>query len=292
MYILCGVIITEFFIELRQPWLNIVDALRAGNWMKDSALLAVDETLEFKSGKHRYKLDQPEQASAEKLGLRPRTRYPVIVVTVLKDTEIEIGDFPKIVAMFSVLHVQDSICSGETQVLYQYLKTSHDQVVCLQPLFVPQTEDEGQQQTEMTSATSQYSTQINTNNGEPMPEAQNVRENSDERNNITQRNNDNSSEEKTSECVVCQNNEVTIAILPCRHTCICDLCLEQLDKCPMCRGYIMSYFKVGQSSDIPSHHDRDNQGRLTSENRRRVRQPGESHWEYYNRRLNQFLGFE
>ncbi len=42
------------------------------------------------------------------------------------------------------------------------------------------------------------------------------------------------------ECVVCMTNKRTTAVLPCRHMCLCDLCVEdfrkQTNKCPICRS--------------------------------------------------------
>ena len=45
-------------------------------------------------------------------------------------------------------------------------------------------------------------------------------------------------------CVVCQYFPLSRALLPCRHTCICASCFSKLDRCPMCRGPITSYFCI------------------------------------------------
>ena len=92
-------------------------------------------------------------------------------------------------------------------------------------------------------------------------------------------------EELPTECVVCQNNAVTIAILPCRHTCVCDNCLEQLDKCPMCRGYIFSYFRISRRNSS-QHSSRRSSSEVLAETTH------ESRWESMNRRLNELLGFQ
>jgi hypothetical protein len=42
-------------------------------------------------------------------------------------------------------------------------------------------------------------------------------------------------------CVVCQEQQVTMILLPCRHACLCHSCSSQIfDKCPMCRSFVTS----------------------------------------------------
>ncbi|XP_060531740.1 cell growth regulator with RING finger domain protein 1-like [Cylas formicarius] len=45
-------------------------------------------------------------------------------------------------------------------------------------------------------------------------------------------------------CIVCQYFPLSRAILPCRHTCVCANCFSRLDRCPICRGSIKSYFCI------------------------------------------------
>ena len=48
-------------------------------------------------------------------------------------------------------------------------------------------------------------------------------------------------------CVVCQENPVTRAMLPCRHACTCRKCFVRLmDRCPMCRARVTSYILIGE----------------------------------------------
>ena len=48
-------------------------------------------------------------------------------------------------------------------------------------------------------------------------------------------------------CVVCQENSVTRAMLPCRHACACRRCFVRLmDRCPMCRAQVTSYILIGE----------------------------------------------
>eukprot|EP01080_Neovahlkampfia_damariscottae_P009339 gene9339-1426_t len=45
----------------------------------------------------------------------------------------------------------------------------------------------------------------------------------------------------SEECVVCLTNDREIALLPCRHNCICHTCFLHLDKCPICRQKIKAF---------------------------------------------------
>ena len=53
-------------------------------------------------------------------------------------------------------------------------------------------------------------------------------------------------EEETTEklCVVCISMAPTHAAVPCGHICVCDRCLQRVDKCPLCRTWCISYLRV------------------------------------------------
>ncbi len=51
-------------------------------------------------------------------------------------------------------------------------------------------------------------------------------------------------------CIICHVEQMSLVFLPCRHACVCDTCFLKLDKCPMCRSGIDSYFRLdGQIMD-------------------------------------------
>lgn len=86
-------------------------------------------------------------------------------------------------------------------------------------------------------------------------------------------------------CVVCQYFPLSRALLPCRHTCICASCFGKLDRCPMCRSPIKSYFCIRGEEYMPPEKEI---------NPCKQRQPthGSSHWLHdWNDRLTDFLGF-
>ena len=87
-----------------------------------------------------------------------------------------------------------------------------------------------------------------------------------------------------SSCIICQCDRVTVALLPCRHTCVCRDCLRRLDKCPMCRGIIESYFTI----DGATGGDTNYQPEVAVDDN-----PSNSPqwWVNLNQRVNDFLGF-
>ena len=88
-------------------------------------------------------------------------------------------------------------------------------------------------------------------------------------------------EEATNLCVVCQNAPVFYTVLQCRHACVCFTCIKLLDKCPMCRGFIDSYFRLDAVPDP-----------VISDSEEGVVGPRVPWWEALNNRLNHLLGFE
>ncbi|XP_047740773.1 uncharacterized protein LOC108679077 isoform X2 [Hyalella azteca] len=58
----------------------------------------------------------------------------------------------------------------------------------------------------------------------------------------------NISEPASDDCVVCQVESVSIALLPCCHVCVCWSCfshlMEQRQACPLCRQHVTAYFIV------------------------------------------------
>lgn len=52
-------------------------------------------------------------------------------------------------------------------------------------------------------------------------------------------------------CVICLENDITRALLPCRHTCVCEVCFDQINDCPLCRSTITSFIQMNKSYDLP-----------------------------------------
>lgn len=86
-------------------------------------------------------------------------------------------------------------------------------------------------------------------------------------------------------CVVCQYFPLSRALMPCRHTCVCASCFGKLDRCPMCRSPIQSYFCIRGEEYMPPEKE-------PNPYKHRRQQNGHSHWLHdWNDRLTDFLGF-
>lgn len=86
-------------------------------------------------------------------------------------------------------------------------------------------------------------------------------------------------------CVVCQYFPLSRALLPCRHTCICASCFGKLDRCPMCRSPIKSYFCIRSEEYMPPEKE-------INPCKQRQQSHGPTHWLHdWNDRLTDFLGF-
>lgn len=70
---------------------------------------------------------------------------------------------------------------------------------------------------------------------------------------------DETSPNNTAICVICQEEMVSIALLPCRHTCTCLECFTKITLCPLCRSYIRSYFVLKIEENPNNQTDQNNQ---------------------------------
>lgn len=107
-------------------------------------------------------------------------------------------------------------------------------------------------------------------------------------------------------CVVCHYFPLSRALLPCRHTCICAVCFceyplqsdcassnklhspfppftAKLERCPMCRSPITSYFCIRSEEYLPANFIESRSNKTKSHG---------AHWlDALNDRLTDFLGF-
>jgi hypothetical protein len=50
-------------------------------------------------------------------------------------------------------------------------------------------------------------------------------------------------ENNSDECCVCMERAASVILEPCRHKCLCSMCANQLQQCPICRAQIESFTK-------------------------------------------------
>ena len=51
------------------------------------------------------------------------------------------------------------------------------------------------------------------------------------------------------ECVICLEAPRNAVLLPCRHLCVCDDCLREIDSCPICRSPFARYITFQGAQD-------------------------------------------
>lgn len=57
------------------------------------------------------------------------------------------------------------------------------------------------------------------------------------------------SDGRERDCVICQNAAVNRVLLPCRHACVCDGCVSYFQHCPICRAFVLESFTLTQGLD-------------------------------------------
>ncbi|XP_043553623.1 cell growth regulator with RING finger domain protein 1 [Chiloscyllium plagiosum] len=162
----------------------------------------------------------PKYLTIKDFGSLPRTRYPLVALLTL--AEEEDWDIYEIVSMVTVIHVPDEKYRLTCRILYQYLLTAQGHIYDLKRLFVPV--DETSLPAQLPSETSLDKKLL-------------------EKFGTTEEELDSQSE-SSKDCVVCQNAPVNWVLLPCRHACLCDCCVNYFKQCPMCREFIAESFAL------------------------------------------------
>ncbi|XP_033637445.1 cell growth regulator with RING finger domain protein 1-like [Asterias rubens] len=172
------------------------------------------------------------------MGPPPRTKYPLCVIVRSLEEESQLDSQPQIEGCLYIIHLPDDAFRERCCLISQLIISGTGEIWDVQKLF-------------MATETSQ---------SESVPDNRNAGDASNIDNNPNQHIDGISSSSLHSEdadinnlpanaCVVCQNGVVSIALLPCRHTCVCTTCFPLLNKCPMCRGYIESFFSLECDAD-------------------------------------------
>ncbi|KAK6180927.1 hypothetical protein SNE40_008891 [Patella caerulea] len=194
-------------------------------------------------------LECPSVLHTNNYGEPSRQYYPLVVIMV--QTENNLTSFQheyNVNAMMTIIHLQDSQTALQSYIIGQYVKLDGRQVFSLQPIFVTSSDEVGELGTE---------------------------------NNLPKTDSSNNCQD-TDICVVCQNLPVSHVVLPCRHACVCSNCFQRIEKCPMCRGYLDSYFTLHETNI--EAETADNSTDSLSNN-------FQTRWEMWNQRLNEFLGY-
>lgn len=260
-----GVSIRDLHMFLWKPWSEIRNqAYEADNAILASQYyhqIAIDRRDQEPHGEQQITLQSPKPPMV--LGAPPRLVYP-LVLFLIRDKNSKSTHPDETVVLVNVIHLRDPVCPLPTSILAQYLKQANGQLSCLKQLYLAA----GESATEdITTSTQSSSLSL----AEPVacagsagpllcsdgPQPEQV-------------------------CIVCHYFPLSRALLPCRHTCICAICFAKLNRCPMCRAPITSYFCIRAEDYIPpgAFEQRSSKTKNTI------------HWlDALNDRLTDFLGF-
>ncbi|XP_026292342.1 cell growth regulator with RING finger domain protein 1 [Frankliniella occidentalis] len=287
---LWGVSIRELHLFLWRPWSAVREAARRGQLLHGHYQQA--GTVLHSSAGHdeqcvSLSLPRPvSPATTLDLGTPPRLCYPLVVFLVRNDDVEGLegrGHHRELhpdesVALVNVVHIKDSVCTLPTSILAQYLKQANGQLSCLKQLYLAT----GNTMTSYDDETSPLDTAFCPNGlagGLQRAHGLSLGQPGD---------GDGCGvraallcEEQL--CVVCQFYPLSRALLPCRHTCVCAGCFNRLDRCPMCRSPIKSYFCIRGEEYMP----------LETGNSTKAAPPTPlAQWlQDWNDRLTDFLGF-
>jgi len=117
-------------------------------------------------------------------------------------------------ALLSAIHIKDDKCMVPSQILAEYYKSGRTATL-LHQIFISNSDigENSDTESQEDSETEEYSVY----GGEGR---------------------------RVCRCVVCQEEKISRVILPCRHAASCHNCFNRLEHCPLCRGFIQSYFLI------------------------------------------------
>jgi len=218
----------------------------------------VSSDLDSHSGAHDDReiiLQRPQNLN---LGQAPREVYPLVVILVKLGSE-NTENYTAVTSLVKIIHLKDATCPIPSQVLSTYIRQGSG-LTQLRPLFVT---DSGGGECSDTESAEDSET-------EDWPSSGGIR----------------------SRCVVCQLARVNRVALPCRHANTCASCFDRLQsRCPMCRGFISSYFLLFPDPDPPPQDK--NQNRVSEpEVSAHARRSWTNLWNEWNVRINAAMGLQ
>ncbi|OTF82568.1 cytochrome b-c1 complex subunit Rieske, mitochondrial-like protein [Euroglyphus maynei] len=232
--------IKEFHEKLAYDWLTIRNLLIDNKFNQDHfAYYSNDpELYQNEYSKIIHKINAPDQFDSKFFTSNPRDRYPLAIILLLNDRELEEQLHNNdIVMMASIIHLKDSLVPLSSSVIGQYIKRKSGIVLNLQDLYICSEQ---------------------------------------------------SNEDHMPNCIICLDNHITRAILPCRHACVCSNCFDQINTCPLCRSPIQNFIMINQPIQTEMSSDEgDNNNNQQSENLHDNNRPKES----FVHKIQKFFGF-
>jgi len=208
-----GVQISAFHHVLRGPWPWFYEAFLHGNLFGVEHCVDISDVREARDAhEERGVVIRRTSTAPLNLGQAPREVYPLVVVLVRKDSD-KTEDLTEVTALVNIFHIKDSSCPIPSQILCTYIRQGAG-VTLLRQMYL--TDSLGGESSDTESA--EDSDTEDSPGGDKTKEMQ-------------------------ARCIICQLGRVNRVALPCRHANTCGECFERLqNRCPMCRGFISSYF--------------------------------------------------
>jgi hypothetical protein len=132
-----GCTITDFHNNLQTNWSDVRTALLDGSFLENAVVARSEPELVygFESGKEMI-IQPPEPFEESALGGSPRSRYPMVVVLFRNEDDLdeELRDADT-VALFTVIHIRDSVCTMDTNLIFKLSKLVNGQVLNVQNLY-------------------------------------------------------------------------------------------------------------------------------------------------------------
>ncbi|XP_015783000.1 cell growth regulator with RING finger domain protein 1-like [Tetranychus urticae] len=219
-----GVNVTKFHQALKQDWKEIRESIRSGTFLNEHCLQSSKpEEIDPPIGESIARtIAADEPITPEMLGTSPRSCYPLIIILSIND------DYKD--------NQAEGLDAGQTSSGDNKSNKKRDEIVCLANVLhirdniCPMDSNIITQLTKLRYG-NVYSLQSLFTPGGTVDEAS----------------------RPVTMCVICQDKAISRALLPCRHACICCDCYGLIDKCPLCRSYIRSFFFIlegdGQESE-------------------------------------------
>jgi len=248
MRVYWGVHINAFHQVVRAPEDWFTRAFFHGNLFGQGKCMEMGEIQRVQQISQGFLPIEKPSDSPMHLGSAPREVYPCVVVLVTGGQ-----------ALLSAIHIKDSKCMVPSQILAEYYKSGKTATL-LHQIFISNSDigENSDTESQEDSETEEYS----------------VFGSEDRK------------KRRVARCVVCQEEKISRVILPCRHAASCHTCFNRLEHCPMCRGFIQSYFLIAKEPQINIQNSTSTEEITQSRNQENLHQPAASILQVWSARLS------
>lgn len=294
-----GVDIDALYKEFQLPWKYLQYYINSEEFLVGS-YIHKEQPLQLNScNEKKLFLPTPQVMKDVVMASSSRTRYPVVLLNLSLNKTYSSEGCVEVVALMSVIHLKDTTCSMNSCIINQHLKTCNNQILNLQPLFVASTPAAEDIDASVTSLTLNTTESSNDPTHEFSTNQKHLEKQSTKITSQNARDSECLSRTERNECIVCQCEQITTVLLPCRHACVCSICFAKLERCPMCREFIYSYFWLegncckitSPSASVPPLSNIPGQSTFVTSSGTQERRSFKQWMVQLNDTINNYLGF-